>query len=185
VISGAPVIALVTFAVLGVIQYFIFKAYYNHQLSARDSIIASKDSEIALLDRQLGIGSMLVLPDLKPQEEPAVPSIVPSVEQPPTVNKPQGPDHSIELNLNPFFGRLFNLPKPSIIRSEYHLQSVARGDDDIFRPLPWTGDWDWVALVGTFKNDPIPPPADSRESVRPTGSAKEVVARINYVNSPW
>ena len=109
--------------------------------------------------------------------------IVPSVEiERSSTDKPKEPDHSFEVNLSPFLGRLFNLPKPSIVRSEYHLQPVAEGDNDVFRPLPWKGAWDWVALVGTFKNDPIVPPADSRESVRPTGSAKKVIARIVYFN---
>jgi hypothetical protein len=179
VITGAPIISLVTFAVLGVVQYFIFKAYYHHQLSAKESIISTRDGEIALLERRLeGVGTTTTpVPVLKPDE--SQPEVLPAEIEKSTTDRPQT-DRSVELPIGQFFGRIFNLPKPAIARSESRLQPIARNDDETFRPLHWKSDWEWVSFVGIFKNDPIIQPVDSRETVRPTGPAKRVVARVAY-----
>lgn len=183
VIAGAPIITLVTFAVLGVVQYFAFRAYYHHQLTSKESIISTRDGEIALLVRRLEAreATTPVPVVLKPQEaqpEERVPRVASPVEvEKSTSDKPKP---SLDLPIGNFLGRLFNLPKPSIVRSEYRIQPVAKNDDETFRPLQWKSEWEWVALVGIFKNDPIEPPADSRATVRPTGPAERVVARIMY-----
>jgi hypothetical protein len=132
---------------------------------------------------RIKLASTTAVPSLEGRNEDSTPALISSQEALTAfTNASTGKTVGIDESTPHAFDLTAQMPKPSIIESGTEFKPLGQMVDGTFYPMPWESEWEWMAYVQCFNNEPNPPrPADDyRGTLHPVCAAKRVITRITY-----